>query len=128
MQFSPSTVLTEDVAVAQRVFEELSITIASMGKLKLGGAFKGPGREYCEGFVAGLFEQLKQADTEHEAAESTAPHGAPRRSCEAQEGSRRGVAEKRCWDKALFLDRAGAAASITTMRNAKEGPTDRVPK
>jgi hypothetical protein len=64
--------LTGDAAVAQRVFEELSITIAAMGQLKWGGAFKGPGREYCEGFVLGLFEQLKRADSEHKAAESTA--------------------------------------------------------
>ena len=64
--------LTEDAAVAQQVFEELSVTIASMGKLKWGGAFKGPGRAYCEGFVSGLFEQLRQVDSEHKAAESTA--------------------------------------------------------
>lgn len=64
--------LAEDAAVAQRVFDDLAITIASMGRLKWGGAFRGPGREYCEGFVDGLFSQLKQADAEQHQSESRA--------------------------------------------------------
>lgn len=46
--------IQEDVEIAFAVYNELIMTIASMAKLKWGGVYRGPGRNYCEGFMDGL--------------------------------------------------------------------------
>ncbi len=53
--------LDEDAQLGREIFEEMSVTIAAMGRLKWGGVFRGPGREYCEGFVVGLNDMLSEA-------------------------------------------------------------------
>lgn len=50
--------VAEDCLIARDLFEQLCVTIAAMGRLKHGGAFKGDGGKYCEGFVMGLSYQL----------------------------------------------------------------------
>jgi hypothetical protein len=47
--------IEEDVQLAFAVYNELIMTIAAMAKLKWGGVYRGPGRNYCEGFMDGLF-------------------------------------------------------------------------
>lgn len=64
--------IAEDAVFAKRTFDDLSTLVASMARLKWGGVFRGPGREYCEGFVEGLFKQIQQAESEQEASESRA--------------------------------------------------------
>jgi hypothetical protein len=51
----------EDVMLATDLFQELSLMIATTAKLKWNGVFRGPGRSYAEGFVAGLASQLASA-------------------------------------------------------------------
>lgn len=51
--------VAEDVELARQVYSELVVTIAAMARLKYGGVFQGDGRQYCEGFTAGLHSQLK---------------------------------------------------------------------
>ena len=50
--------IAEDVEIARQIFAELTMTIASMAKLKWGGVFRKDGREYCEGFVSGMWDKL----------------------------------------------------------------------
>lgn len=53
----------EDLAIlAAQTYEELCSTIATMGKLKFGGWARTEGAVYCEGFVQGLRDQIKEAD------------------------------------------------------------------
>jgi hypothetical protein len=56
--------LEEDVEIARMLFVELTTTIATMGKLKWGGIFRGEGREYCTGFAQGLYSQLQRDNAE----------------------------------------------------------------
>lgn len=64
--------LHDDVLFAKQTFEEMAVVIASMARLKFGGVFRGPGKDYCVGFVRGLYEQIRQADREQLASDSTA--------------------------------------------------------
>jgi hypothetical protein len=52
--------IAEDVEIARQIFAELTLTIASMAKLKWGGVFRKDGREYCEGFVSGLWSKYHE--------------------------------------------------------------------
>lgn len=58
--------VAEDVAIASRVFSELLQVIFAMAHMKYGGAFKGDGAVYAEGFVKGLQGQLEQDDIDAE--------------------------------------------------------------
>lgn len=51
--------ITQDAELARVLYEEIRVTIAAMARLKFGGVYRGPGRSYCEGFVNGLFSQLR---------------------------------------------------------------------
>lgn len=59
----------EDVRLAQQLYVDIATTIAAMARLKFGGAFRGEGRSYGDGFVAGLQTKLREA-TAASAAES----------------------------------------------------------
>lgn len=50
-----------DAGDARNLFEEWSATIAALGRMKHGGAFRGPGRSYCEGFARSLHEKVKRS-------------------------------------------------------------------
>jgi hypothetical protein len=50
----------EDAALAAEVYEELATAIVVMAVAKYGGAYRGDGGMYAEGFVAGLCRQLSQ--------------------------------------------------------------------
>lgn len=52
----------EDVALAVDMYEGLHATVATMARLKYGGAQRGDGRTYCEGFCEGLFRKLREAE------------------------------------------------------------------
>ena len=54
--------IAEEVELAIDLFNELRTTIAAMSKLRFGGVYRGDGREYCEGFVGGLFTKIKQEE------------------------------------------------------------------
>lgn len=49
--------IQEDVEMAFEVYNQLIMVIASMAKLKWGGVYRGPGRNYCEGFVKGIWSK-----------------------------------------------------------------------
>jgi len=49
--------IEEDVAIAFAVYNEILMTVAAMAKLKYGGVYRGPGRNYCEGFVSGIWSK-----------------------------------------------------------------------
>jgi len=51
----------EDIALACELFDSLHQTIATLARLKYGGTMRGPGRNYCEGFVVGLNQKLNEA-------------------------------------------------------------------
>jgi len=62
--------IAEDAWLAAELFEELHETIVTMAMLKWGGAFRGDGGSYCEGFVRGIDKQVRnqQADEKKSAA------------------------------------------------------------
>lgn len=49
---------TEEAYIAAELFTEMRLTILSMAYLKFGGAFRGDGGAYCEGFASGLNSKL----------------------------------------------------------------------
>lgn len=49
----------EDCILARSVYDETRLTIATMGRLRWGGVYKGEGRSYCEGYVLGLTARLQ---------------------------------------------------------------------
>lgn len=53
--------VAEDAAIAADVYDELRSLIGSMAQIKWASIYKGDGASYCEGFVSGLFTQLKTA-------------------------------------------------------------------
>ncbi len=53
--------LADSVEMAIGTYQELRETVAAMAKLRYGGVYRGPGRNYCEGFAAGLRSQIKKA-------------------------------------------------------------------
>ncbi len=65
-----------DARDAAELFQEWSTTIATMARLRYGGCFRGPGRSYAEGFVAGMFRQLalvrRDEDQQAEGSDCTA--------------------------------------------------------
>lgn len=54
----------EDARDAAELFHEWAHTIATMGRLKFGGCFRGDGRAYCEGFVKGILSVLETINQE----------------------------------------------------------------
>lgn len=53
----------EDLSqLAAETYEELCSTVATMGKLKHNGWARMEGATYCQGFVQGLRDQIKEAD------------------------------------------------------------------
>jgi len=54
--------LHEDALIAKTVYDEMVITVAAMGRLKYGSVFRGDGRNYCEGFIVGMYERLEEAN------------------------------------------------------------------
>lgn len=74
----------DDARAAAELFEEWRVTVAALGRLKFGGALRGEGRSYCEGFTAGIAEMQRKADQEErdlalaQASGSELPAGATR--------------------------------------------------
>ena len=64
--------IDDEVELACDLFQELRVTIAAMARLRWGGVYKGDGREYCEGFVTGLFSKTRENATEAERIAQTA--------------------------------------------------------
>lgn len=58
----------EDCALATELYATLRETVATMARLRVGGAHFKEGRAYAEGFVAGLFRQLGEAKRVDEAS------------------------------------------------------------
>jgi hypothetical protein len=48
-----------DCRDAREMFDEWSLTIAALARMKFGGAMRGEGRAYCEGFTLALQESVK---------------------------------------------------------------------
>jgi hypothetical protein len=48
----------DDVRDGLELVNEWSLTIAGLGRLKYGGAFRGAGRAYCEGFARALLSKI----------------------------------------------------------------------
>lgn len=64
--------VAEDVMLAKQLFDELRVTILAMAKLRWGGAYRGDGRQYCEGFIRGINEAYREANQkEKDLAESS---------------------------------------------------------
>jgi hypothetical protein len=53
--------VAEEAMLAAELYRELSLTIAGMARLRFGGAMRGAGRDYCEGFVQGLSTALQES-------------------------------------------------------------------
>lgn len=51
----------DDVRDATQLFAEWSVTIAAMARMRFGGALKGAGRSYCEGFTRALSQKVSKA-------------------------------------------------------------------
>lgn len=51
----------EDVALAAELYDHLRDLIMSMATIRWGGAFKGSGASYCEGFTTGLYRRIQAA-------------------------------------------------------------------
>ena len=62
----------EDVIVAAGLFVDLRTTVATMSVGQYGSPYKGDGREYAEGFVAGIGSKTRAAATERTAETSGA--------------------------------------------------------
>lgn len=61
--------VAEDVQIAIQVFEEITMTIIAMAKLKFGVVYRGSGLSYCEGFVSGLWDKYyKDRDSQKKLA------------------------------------------------------------
>lgn len=61
--------IAEDVEIAFAVYNELLMTVASMAKLKWNSVYRGAGRNYCEGFLAGLWSKwYKDKDSQKKLA------------------------------------------------------------
>jgi hypothetical protein len=52
----------EEVRLACQLYTDLGLTIAAMARLQFGGVFRGEGRSYADGFVAGLYTKLSTAE------------------------------------------------------------------
>lgn len=61
----------EEVRLACELYADLGATIAAMARLQYGGVFRGEGRSYADGFVAGLYTKLSTAEKQA-AGENTA--------------------------------------------------------
>ena len=53
--------VAEDAAMASNLYKTLQLTIATMARFRYGGAHRGDGRTYCEGYVSGLYSKLREA-------------------------------------------------------------------
>lgn len=49
--------IAEDVEIAQQVYDELCMTIITMGRLRYGVVYRGAGVDYCEGFMSGIWDK-----------------------------------------------------------------------
>jgi hypothetical protein len=56
--------IAEEVQLAKSLYEDLALTIATMARLKYGTALRKEGKEYGDGFVSGLFQQMRLAKQE----------------------------------------------------------------
>lgn len=67
--------IDEDVHIACELYDEMRETIIAMARLKWGGAFRGDGGAYAEGFVLGMMALIEEEDKQeklHTAGDSTA--------------------------------------------------------
>jgi hypothetical protein len=62
----------EACRIAADMYADLCETIAAMGRIRFGGAYRGDGAAYCEGFVSGLYSILTE---ERREARSHLPAG-----------------------------------------------------
>lgn len=53
--------IAEDVELSASLYKDLTFIIHSMARIRYNGSLRGPGREYCEGFVEGLHSKLETA-------------------------------------------------------------------
>lgn len=53
--------LKDEAKLATEIYADLVSTIAAMARLKFGGALRGSGREYGDGFISGLYSKLSDA-------------------------------------------------------------------
>jgi hypothetical protein len=53
--------IAEEVELALDLYENLHTTILSTARMKFWNASRGEGRDYCTGFVRGLFDKLAEA-------------------------------------------------------------------
>ncbi len=65
----------EDVRDARELFEEWQTLVMALARAKHGGAFRGPGRSYAEGFCNGLYRKVRDMRQEERAL--VAKGGAP---------------------------------------------------
>lgn len=57
-----------DVADATTMYREWVATILALARMKWGGALRGPGRSYCEGFAQALLNKVYKINKEEQAA------------------------------------------------------------
>jgi hypothetical protein len=62
--------LDEEARLATEIHDDLAATIAAMARLKFGGALRGAGRSYGDGFVDGLHSKLRDAKQQDESTSS----------------------------------------------------------
>lgn len=54
----------QDAADAKMLWEEWTVIIVSLGRMKFGGALKGAGRSYCTGFARALLAKVREIKAE----------------------------------------------------------------
>lgn len=76
----------DDCQFAVELHAELMLTCAASAKLKYGGGLvSGAGRDYCDGFAAGLYEKMQDAEKaiEHERAVNLVAPASDQKACTA---------------------------------------------
>lgn len=63
--------IAEDASIAVEIYYELWMSIRTMAQLKWGGACKGDGGMYCQGFVSGLKDRYEEEKTQERLTQSS---------------------------------------------------------
>lgn len=104
----------EDCRDAAELLDEWSVLIASLARMKWGGAFRGKGRSYAEGFASALQEKARERDQAERALISGAPRGSAKDAAmvarsEAQGGACSALVVQAARDVMLAKKNAGKA-------------------